>query len=199
MTQRDGMSPALVSIASPEPDGGALGRLALDRRPPARWIASATPPPCSSWVFAGVGDRVDLEPRDVRVPDLEDGGRHGPQATLRPARPCPEALAPALDGRDELREVHLERVEDLVGVVLGAQADLPLAGAGVVDDVLRGALGLAGDLLVGDQRVLLLARLLDDPLGLPLGLASISWRSLTIQRACLISSGIVARIWSSRS
>src|SRR6476619_2249020 len=26
--------------------------------------------------------------------------------------------------------------------------------------------------------------------------ASISWRSLTIQRACLISSGIVARIWS---
>src|SRR5829696_8343916 len=29
--------------------------------------------------------------------------------------------------------------------------------------------------------------------------ASISWRSLTIQRACLISSGIVARIWSRMS
>jgi hypothetical protein len=29
-----------------------------------------------------------------------------------------EALAPALDGGDELREVDLERVEDLVGVVL---------------------------------------------------------------------------------
>ena len=29
--------------------------------------------------------------------------------------------------------------------------------------------------------------------------ASISWRSFTIQRACLISSGIVARIWSRMS
>src|SRR5215218_9498087 len=29
--------------------------------------------------------------------------------------------------------------------------------------------------------------------------ANISWRSLTIQRACLISSGIVARIWSRMS
>ncbi len=28
---------------------------------------------------------------------------------------------------------------------------------------------------------------------------SISWRSLTIQRACLISSGIVERIWSRMS
>jgi hypothetical protein len=42
-----------------------------------------------------------------------------------------QALAPALDGRDELREVHLEGVEDLVGVVLGAEADLALAGPGV--------------------------------------------------------------------
>jgi hypothetical protein len=54
MTQRDGMSPALVSIASPSP----MGRRSADSRstagPPARWMASATPPPCRSWVFAAL-------------------------------------------------------------------------------------------------------------------------------------------------
>src|SRR3954451_16287445 len=81
-----------------------------------------------------------------------------------------QALAPALDGRDELREVDLERVEDLVGVVLGAEPDLALAAAGVLDDVLGRALGMLGDLLLGDEVRLPLARLLDDPLGLALGL-----------------------------
>src|SRR3954469_5379510 len=81
-----------------------------------------------------------------------------------------QALAPALDGRDELREVDLERVEDLVGVVLGAEPDLALAAAGVLDDVLGRALGLLDDLLLGDQLVLAVARLGDDPLRLALGL-----------------------------
>src|SRR6266545_3934753 len=81
-----------------------------------------------------------------------------------------EPLPATLDGGDELREVDLERVEDLVGVVLGAEPDLPLAGAGVLDDVLGRALGLLGDLLLGDELRLALARLLDDPLGLALGL-----------------------------
>src|SRR5437868_1101124 len=81
-----------------------------------------------------------------------------------------EPVAPALHGRDELRQVDLECVEDLVGVVLGAEADLALASAGVLDDVLGGSLGLLGDLLLGDHLLLPLARLLDDPLGLPLGL-----------------------------
>src|SRR4051794_26533858 len=79
-------------------------------------------------------------------------------------------LAAALDRGDELREVDLERVEDLVGVVLGAEPDLPLAGPSVLDDLLGGALGLLGDLLLGDELRLALARLLDDPLGLALGL-----------------------------
>ena len=48
-------------------------------------------------------------------------------------------------------EVHLERVEDVVGVVLGAETDLALAGAGVLDDLLGLALGLLDDLLLGDQ------------------------------------------------
>src|SRR4051812_10596336 len=81
-----------------------------------------------------------------------------------------QALAPALDGRDELGEVDLEGVEDLVGVVLGAEADLALAGAGVLDDVVSGTLGLLDDLLLGDELVLAVARLLDDALGLALGL-----------------------------
>src|SRR3954465_5501873 len=81
-----------------------------------------------------------------------------------------QALAAALDGGDELREVDLERVEDLVRVVLGAEADLALAGAGVLDDVLGLALGLLGDLLLRDELRLALARLLDDALRLALGL-----------------------------
>ena len=70
-----------------------------------------------------------------------------------------QPVAAALHRRDELREVDLERVEDVVGVVLGAQADLALARAGVLDDLLGLALGLLDDLLLGDQADLLLARL----------------------------------------
>src|SRR3954449_9831667 len=81
-----------------------------------------------------------------------------------------QALAPALDGRDELREVDLERVEDLVGVVLGAETDLALAGPGVLDDVLRRPLGLLDHLLLAGELRLALARLLDDAFSLPLGL-----------------------------
>src|SRR3954463_5346627 len=81
-----------------------------------------------------------------------------------------QALAPALDRGDELREVDLERVEDLVRVVLRPEADLALAGAGVLDDVLRGALGLPRDLLLADELLLALTGLLDDALGLALGL-----------------------------
>src|SRR5205814_2061166 len=52
----------------------------------------------------------------------------------------------------------------------GVAADLALAGAGVLDDVLGLALGLLGDLLLRGQLRLALARLLDDALGLALGL-----------------------------
>jgi len=43
-----------------------------------------------------------------------------------------QALAAALDRGDELRQVDLDGVEDLGGVALGAQADLPLARSGVL-------------------------------------------------------------------
>ena len=111
-----------------------------------------------------------------------------------------QALAAALDSGDELGEVELEGVEDLGCVVLGAQADLPLPAPGAIDDVLRRTLGLANELMLSDELGLAVARLLDDPVGLALGLGQqLLARSLTIQRACLISSGIVDRIWSSRS
>ena len=80
--------------------------------------------------------------------------RGGPRRVARRLRRLVLALEPlaaALHGCDELREVDLEGVEDLVGVVLGAEADLALAGAGVLDDVLGGALGLLGDLFLADQ------------------------------------------------
>ena len=54
MTQRAGMSPAVVSTASPSP----IGALASDSRwtpgPPARLIAAATPPPWASSVLAAL-------------------------------------------------------------------------------------------------------------------------------------------------
>src|SRR4051794_26943879 len=81
-----------------------------------------------------------------------------------------EAVAAALYGGEELLQVHFKGVENLVGVVLGAEADFALAGAGVLDDLVGGALGLLGDLLVGDQAGLLLAGLADDPLRLAFGL-----------------------------
>src|SRR3954467_690818 len=85
--------------------------------------------------------------------------------------PAPgEPVAATLNGGEELLQVHFKGGEDLVGVVLGAEADFTLAGAGVLDDLVGGALGLLGDLLVGDQTGLLLARLADDPLRLAFGL-----------------------------
>src|SRR4051794_35148693 len=96
---------------------------------------------------------------------LGSGGAWRPQAPLDGGFVFAlEPLAAALDGGDELREVDLEGVEDLVGVVLGAEADLPLAGPRVLDDVLGRALGLARDLLLADELLLALARLLHDPL-----------------------------------
>src|SRR6476660_6252405 len=54
MTYRAGMSPAVVSIASPR----AIGAFSSDSRciagPPAREIAAATPPPCLSRVLAAL-------------------------------------------------------------------------------------------------------------------------------------------------
>ena len=89
MTQRAGMSPAVVSTASPSPIGARAIALALHvgaagARDRARH-AAAVP----QLRVRRVGDRVDLEGRDVGVEDL-DRGRHAAEATrLRPARPCP--------------------------------------------------------------------------------------------------------------
>src|SRR3954454_17424571 len=79
-------------------------------------------------------------------------------------------LAATLHGGDELREVHLERVEDVVRVILGAEPDLALTRTRVLDDLLGLALRLPDDFLFADQPRLLLARLADDPLSLALRL-----------------------------
>src|SRR3954470_8746299 len=81
-----------------------------------------------------------------------------------------QPLTASLDGCNELREVHFERVEDVVGVVLRAQADFTLARTRFLDDLLGLALGLPDDLLLGDQAGLLLASFADDPLSLALRL-----------------------------
>src|SRR3954452_24593484 len=148
-------------------------------------MAPATPPPCSSRVVAALAmastSRVVMSvSRTSTVAVTRPRLRHASQPCV-PGRGRPsgdfrwlvlalQALAAALDGSDELREVDLERVEDLVGVVLRAEADLALASAGVLDDVLGGALGLLGDHRERGELRLALAGLLEDPLGLALGL-----------------------------
>src|SRR2546430_753098 len=62
-----------------------------------------------------------------------------------------EAIAAAAYSGEELLEVDLEGGQDLVGVVLRPEPDLPFCFARVLDYLLGGALGLLVDLLVGDQ------------------------------------------------
>src|SRR3954465_8839835 len=81
-----------------------------------------------------------------------------------------EPVTAALHGGRELLEIHLEGVEDVVGIVLRAEADLTLARPRLFDDLLRLALRLADHFFLVDQERLLVARLLDDPLRLALGL-----------------------------
>src|SRR5207247_11119888 len=81
-----------------------------------------------------------------------------------------EAIAAAAHSCEELLEVDLEGGQDLVGVVLRPEPDLPFRLARVLDYLLGGALGLLVDLLVGDQTGLLVAGLLDHALSLALGL-----------------------------
>src|ERR687894_3004014 len=76
----------------------------------------------------------------------------------------------ALDGLEQFPEVVLEVGEDLVGVVLGAEADLALAAAGVLHDLGAPLLGAPGDLLLGGDLLGLVLGAADDAVGLGAGL-----------------------------
>src|SRR3954454_367456 len=91
-----------------------------------------------------------------------------------------QPLAAALHRGDELREVHLERVEDVVSVVLRAEPDFTLARPCFFDDLLGLALGLPDGLLLADQAGLLLPCLADYPLSLTIGLDDVSLPLLAI-------------------
>lgn len=58
-----------------------------------------------------------------------------------------QALAAAGDVLEKVVEVRLEVREDLIGVILRADAHLAFAGHGVIDDLLGTLLGKAHDLL----------------------------------------------------
>src|SRR5688500_20369029 len=72
-----------------------------------------------------------------------------------------QAIAATLDRGEELLEVHLERGDDLVCVVLATEADVALGLARVLDDILDCALGLLVDFLVRDLAALVVAGLLE--------------------------------------
>src|SRR6266536_4045693 len=85
-------------------------------------------------------------------------------------RPLVQALAPALHGRQELVEVHLEGGEDPVRPVLHLEPRLARLAAGIVDDVLSLVLGDLYDLRLRVLAHRLLARLRQQPVDLALGL-----------------------------
>ena len=101
------------------------------------------------------------EPVDRLRPDARDDGL---------LRPLVETLAAPLDREEELVQVDLERREDAVRPVLHLEPGLTRLSARVVDDVLGLALREPHDLGLGGLANCLLARLLDDPVALPLGL-----------------------------
>ena len=81
-----------------------------------------------------------------------------------------QALAAAADGGEELVEIRLEGGEDAVGPVLHLEPRLAGGAAGLVDDLLRLALGELHDLGLRGLADGLLARLLEQPVLLALGL-----------------------------
>ena len=76
ITQRAGMSPAVVSTASPSPIGARSSDSRCTAGPPAREIAAGHPAAVAQLGVGGVGDRVHLELRHVGGDDLQLG--HGP-------------------------------------------------------------------------------------------------------------------------
>jgi hypothetical protein len=97
-------------------------------------------------------------------------------------RPFVQPLAAALHGREELLQVDLERRQDRVGPVLHLEPRLPRLPAGVVDDVLRLALGDLDDLRLRRLAHRLLAASPSSRSVSRFASASISWRSFTIHR-----------------
>src|SRR5262245_65461927 len=106
--------------------------------------------------------------REVVVVALDAGRNAGDDRLLRP---LVEPLAAALDRREELVEVDLERRQDRVRPVLHLEPRLAGLATGVVDDVAGLALGQLDDLGLGGLAYGLLTRLAEDPvrLGLRLG------------------------------
>ncbi len=71
ITQRAGMSPAVVSTASPSSIGARSRDSSCTAGPPALEIAAATPPPWSSWVLAALAMASTSSSRHVRLKDLD--------------------------------------------------------------------------------------------------------------------------------
>jgi hypothetical protein len=110
---------------------------------------------------------MDGQPRSITDPNYVLGDL----LNLGPLVGAAQALAAALDGGYAVREVELECVQGLLGVVVGAEMQLTLAGARALDDLLSRALSLANELLPGDKIGLMFACFRGDPLGLALGFA----------------------------
>src|SRR5947209_14643973 len=162
-----------------------------------RVLAALAMASTSSWVMSASRTSISVMAANyganvgtatLRAKAMSLGGRRGPPVRAARVRCGPQRrsaraltdfrrlffagqpLAPAPHRANELGQIDLERVEDLIGVVLGTQPNFPFPRPGLLDDVLGRALGLLGDLLLGDHAVLALAGFGHDPLGLPLGL-----------------------------
>ena len=79
-----------------------------------------------------------------------------------------QALTATRDVLEKVIEIRLEIGEDLIGVVLGTDAHLALAGHGIVDDLLGALLGEAHDLLLAGKMLGLTLCVLEDAIGINL-------------------------------
>ena len=70
MTHRAGMSPAVVSTASPSPIGARANDSRLDRRPAGPRDRRGHAPAVHEARVGGVGDRIDLQRGHVGLEDL---------------------------------------------------------------------------------------------------------------------------------
>src|SRR5438067_7343205 len=95
-------------------------------------------------------------------------GRHAGDNRL--LRALVQPLATSADGGQELLEIDLERREDAVGPVLHLELRFSSLAAGVVDDLLRLALGELDDLRLRGLANRLLTRLSEHPVALALRL-----------------------------
>src|SRR5207247_2475443 len=153
----------------------SLAQLESDARRPLKFVfRSDHNQTVQALVASGVGyalvPRLTVDPDDETTEAIEFPKIHPRMLSLACQRDSfrrafVQAFASTLDCREELLQVDLERGQDRIGPVLHLEPRLPGLTPGLVDDILRLALGDLHDLGLRRLAHGLLARLTQEPVG----------------------------------